>query len=87
MAAESKHYVDIANWVVKVIESCETHQQERAAKKLFYTWEATHGEALRWNVKYAKSYEEIRRRMRTALDHVTYERLERNKQKLIAQKS
>ena len=34
MAATSKHYGDVARWIEKVIDSCETQEQDRAARKL-----------------------------------------------------
>ena len=34
MAAKSKHYLDIYNWIVDVINSCETIEQLESAKKL-----------------------------------------------------
>jgi hypothetical protein len=34
MAAESKHYLDIHQWLVKVIDSCETEEQCVGAFKL-----------------------------------------------------
>jgi len=34
MAATSKHYGDVALWIKKVIDSCETQEQDTAARKL-----------------------------------------------------
>lgn len=34
MAATSKHYGDVALWIEKVIDSCETQEQDRAARNL-----------------------------------------------------
>jgi hypothetical protein len=34
MAATSKHYGDVALWIEKVIDSCETKEQDRAARNL-----------------------------------------------------
>ena len=34
MNKRSTHYGDVAKWIEKVIDSCETHQQTFTAKKL-----------------------------------------------------
>lgn len=34
MAATSKHYGDVALWLEKVIDSCETTEHEKVARKL-----------------------------------------------------
>jgi disulfide oxidoreductase YuzD len=34
MAAESKHNGDIANWILKIVKSCETRPQLNNARKL-----------------------------------------------------
>jgi hypothetical protein len=34
MENRSKHYGDVAKWIEKVIDSCETHQQTFTANKL-----------------------------------------------------
>jgi len=34
MEKRSKHYGDVAKWIEKVINSCETYQQTNAANKL-----------------------------------------------------
>ena len=39
MGSISNHYGDVANWVEKVINSCETPQQEIAARKLVRLFE------------------------------------------------
>lgn len=39
MASTSKHYGDVANWIEKIIDSCETPQQEVAARKLVRQFE------------------------------------------------
>ena len=39
MAANSKHYGDVTNWIEKVIESCETPLQELTARKLVRQFE------------------------------------------------
>jgi hypothetical protein len=39
MGSISNHYGDVANWVENVIDSCETPQQEIAARKLIRLFE------------------------------------------------
>jgi hypothetical protein len=39
MAATSNHYGDVANWIEKVIDSCETPSQEAAARRLVRQFE------------------------------------------------
>lgn len=39
MAATSNHTGDVGIWLEKVIESCETHQQENSARKLVSLFE------------------------------------------------
>lgn len=39
MASTSNHYGDVANWIEKVINSCESPQQEIAAQKLIRLFE------------------------------------------------
>ena len=39
MASTSKHYGDVAKWIEKVIESCETSLHEETAKKLVHLYE------------------------------------------------
>ena len=34
MEKRSKHYGDVAKWLEKVIDSCETYQQTMTARKL-----------------------------------------------------
>ncbi|CAB4218987.1 hypothetical protein UFOVP1604_70 [uncultured Caudovirales phage] len=42
MAATSKHYGDVALWIEKVIDSCETQEQDRAARKLIAQFMVVH---------------------------------------------
>ena len=42
MAATSKHYGDVARWIEKVIDSCETQEQDRAARKLINQFTVIH---------------------------------------------
>jgi hypothetical protein len=39
MGAISNHYGDVQNWVEKVIDSCETHEQTHSARKLVWNFE------------------------------------------------
>jgi len=39
MGAISNHYGDVQNWVEKVIDSCETHDQTHSARKLVCNFE------------------------------------------------
>ena len=39
MGAISNHYEDVQNWVEKVIDSCETHEQTHSARKLVLNFE------------------------------------------------
>ena len=40
MGAISNHYGDVQNWVEKVIDSCETYDQARSAKRLVWNYES-----------------------------------------------
>jgi hypothetical protein len=42
MAATSKHYGDVAIWIKKVIDSCETQEQDRAARNLIKQFMVVH---------------------------------------------
>ena len=39
MASTSNHYGDVANWIEKVIDSCETPAQELSARRLVRLYE------------------------------------------------
>ena len=39
MAASSKHYGDVANWIETVIDSCKTPRQVSVARKLVNNFE------------------------------------------------
>jgi hypothetical protein len=39
MGAISNHYGDVQNWIEKVIDSCETYDQTRSAKRLVWNFE------------------------------------------------
>ena len=71
MAASSKHYGDVTNWIEKVIESCETPKQEIAARKLVRQFEILYRDIdreLNWDLS---------RRLRGALDKKFYTRIEK----------
>ena len=40
MGAISNHYGDVQNWVEKVIDSCETYDQARSARRLVWNYES-----------------------------------------------
>lgn len=40
MEVRSKHYIDTARWVSKVIQSCETPIQATRCRHLIYNWDA-----------------------------------------------
>ena len=40
MAASSTHYGDVAKWVEKVINSCETYEQTFGARQLIWNYES-----------------------------------------------
>jgi hypothetical protein len=71
MAASSKHYGDVVNWLEKVIDSCETPLQELTARKLVRLFESQYqniDRELNWDLS---------RRLRVALDNKVYGRLEK----------
>ena len=39
MENKSRHYGDVHNWVIKVINSCETYPQTLTAKSLIFNFE------------------------------------------------
>jgi hypothetical protein len=59
MEVRSKHYIDTARWVCKVIQSCETPIQATRCRHLIYNWEAM------WGNKPAavEIYRELRREL------------------------
>ena len=73
MAAISKHYGDVANWIEKVIDSCEHPLQESAARKLIRLFEKNYAAEFEMPV-----YLEISRRLNHRLDDKTFGRLEKN---------
>jgi hypothetical protein len=71
MAATSNHNGDVAIWIEKVINSCETSQQEASARKLVRLFEERllrEGKGL---------YSEYSRKLRNLLDQKFYTRIEK----------
>ncbi len=73
MAAESKHYGDVANWIEKVIDSCTHYTQETVARRLVRNFEK---QLVRFNVDKVV-YFEISRRLQHRLDDIAYSRIEK----------
>ena len=72
MAASSKHYGDIVNWIEKIIDSCETQQQEVAARKLVRQFETLYydiDQQLGWGLS---------RKLRNKLDEKFYALIHKN---------
>ena len=70
MASTSNHYGDVANWIEKVIDSCETPLQEISARKLVRLYEKQYS-YLDYPV-----YRELCCRLRNKLDNKFYSRIE-----------
>jgi hypothetical protein len=70
MASTSNHYGDVANWIEKVIDSCETPLQEISARKLVRLYENQYS-YLDYPV-----YRELCRRLQNKLDNKFYSRVE-----------
>lgn len=70
MASTSNHYGDVANWIEKVIDSCETPLQEISARKLVRLYEQQYS-YLDYPV-----YRDLCRRLRNKLDNKFYSRIE-----------
>lgn len=71
MAASSKHHGDVAIWIEKVIESCNTPLQEITARKLVRQFEIQYRDIdreLNWDLS---------RKLRCALDNKFYSRIEK----------
>jgi hypothetical protein len=76
MASTSKHHGDVAIWIEKVINSCETPLQELAARKLTHLFEIQYRDIdreLGWVLS---------RRLRDALDNKFYGRMDKLTEKL-----
>jgi hypothetical protein len=72
MGSISNHYGDVANWVEKVINSCETPQQEISARKLLRLFEK------RLLAEESELYAYYTRHLNDVLDHKFYSRIEAN---------
>jgi hypothetical protein len=70
MAATSNHYGDVANWIEKVIDSCETPLQEISARKLVRLYEQQYS-YLDYPV-----YRDLCRRLHHKLNDKFYSRIE-----------
>ena len=70
MASTSNHYGDVANWIEKVIDSCETPAQELSARRLVRLYEKQYS-YLDYPV-----YRELCGRLRDKLDNKFYSRIE-----------
>ena len=71
MAASSKHYGDVVNWIEKVIDSCETPLQELTARRLVRLFESQYqniDRELDWSLS---------RKLRMSLDSKVYSRLDK----------
>jgi len=71
MGATSNHYGDVANWVEKVIDSCETSLQEVSARKLVSLYEKQYS-YLEFSV-----YHELCRSFKNKLDSIFQSRIEK----------
>jgi len=76
MAATSNHHGDVAIWIEKVINSCETPLQELTARRLVRLFESQYQDIdreLGWDLS---------RRLRVALDNKVYTRMDKLTEKL-----
>ena len=76
MASKSNHYGDVANWIEKVIDSCETSLQENSARKLVRLYEKQYS-YLDYPV-----YRELCRRLQHKLDNKFYSRIDKLVEKI-----
>ena len=76
MEATSNHHGDIAIWIEKVIESCETSLQEVSARKLVRQFELQFKDIDR------ELYWELSRRLRDSLDNKFYSRMDKLVEKI-----
>ena len=76
MASTSNHYGDVANWIEKVIDSCETSLQENSARKLVRLYEKQYS-YLDYPV-----YRELCRRLQHKLDNKFYSRMDKLVEKI-----
>ena len=67
----SRHYVDEANWILKIVKSCETFEQEMTSRKLIQNWYSINdGKANSRNLT------ELHTQLLRELDYKHYERIE-----------
>jgi hypothetical protein len=76
MASTSKHHGDVAIWIEKVINSCETPLQEIAARKLTQLFEIQYRDIDR-ELGWALS-----KKLRAALDNKFYSRMDKLVEKI-----
>ena len=76
MAATSNHHGDIAIWIEKVIESCETSLQEVSARKLVRQFELQFRDIDR-ELNFSLS-----KKLRAALDNKFYSRMDKLVEKI-----
>ena len=67
----SRHYADEANWILKIVKSCETFDQEMTSRKLIQNW---------YSINYGKvnyiNLSELHVQLLRELDYKHYERIE-----------
>jgi hypothetical protein len=76
MASTSKHHGDVAIWIEKVINSCETPLQEIAARKLTQQFEIQYRDIDR-ELNFSLS-----KKLRAALDNKFYSRIDKLVEKI-----
>jgi hypothetical protein len=76
MASTSKHHGDVAIWIEKVINSCETPLQEISARKLTQLFEIQYRDIDR-ELGWALS-----KKLRAALDNKFYSRMDKLVEKI-----
>jgi hypothetical protein len=76
MASTSKHHGDVAIWIEKVINSCETPLQEIAARKLTQQFEIQYRDIDR-ELNFSLS-----KKLREALDNKFYSRMDKLVEKI-----
>lgn len=77
MGATSKHYGDVYRWIIKVIESCETPEQDKTARKLIglYITDLQKNKNIEFEMVM-----DIQRNLTCAIDGITFSRLEKKLQ-------
>lgn len=72
MEERSKHYGDVAKWIEKVIDSCETSEQENSARKLIHNFEIQYQKLDYYLVHHTIAWNLIRK-----LDNKAFERMDK----------